>query len=236
MQGCPWDLKQTFSSIASYTLEEAFEVADAIERNDMVSLKDELGDLLLQVVFHSQMAKDQGLFDFHDVAQGIADKMVHRHPHVFSDQTFTDIEAQKKDWENRKRIERKNKREGTLDGIPVSMPGLSRSKKLQKRAASVGFDWPDVKGVEAKLREELQELDQARESGAQDAIAEEFGDVLFTLVNLARRLKIDPEAALRGANHKFEARFRQMEAELDRPMEELSLEQLDAAWNRAKGR
>lgn len=232
--GCPWDIKQNFKSIAPYTLEEAFEVVDAIESGDMNRLKDELGDLLLQVVFHAQMAKDAGHFDFEDVAQGISEKMTNRHPHVFGDTNFADEAAQKAFWEQSKKTERASIRLKTLDGVPMAMPALSRSAKLQKRAASVGFDWPDANGVEKKLQEELEELKQARGQEDRDSIHEEFGDVLFSLVNLGRWMGVDPETSLRDANRKFERRFAVMESESKKPLEALSFEEWDEAWERAK--
>ncbi len=232
--GCPWDLKQTFKSVAPYTLEEAYEVADAIEQGDIQGLQGELGDLLFQVVLHAQMAADQGLFDFDEVAQGITQKMISRHPHVFSDTRFATMEDQKQNWEAQKREERASKREGTLAGISINMPALSRSTKLQKRAASVGFDWSELQDVWAKLNEELQELDEAKTADDPAAMEEELGDVLFSLVNLSRWLKVDAESALRRAASKFEQRFNHMEQHSSVPLETLSAQQLDALWRQAK--
>lgn len=203
--GCPWDVQQNFTSIAPYTIEEAYEVADAIERNDMADLKDELGDLLLQVVFHAQIASEAGLFDFADVARSISDKMIRRHPHVFAG------EAHSIGWEAIKASERTAKSDdaSALAGVAKNLPALMVAEKLQKRAARVGFDWPDAQGPRDKIAEELTELDEAPDAGSRQ---EEYGDLLFATVNLGRKLKIDPEVALRQANAKFEARFRSMEA------------------------
>ncbi|MEM7283118.1 MAG: nucleoside triphosphate pyrophosphohydrolase, partial [Pseudomonadota bacterium] len=217
------------------SLEEAFEVADAIEREDTDALKDELGDLLFQVVLHSQMAKDSGVFEFEDVAKTIAEKMVKRHPHVFEDRDFATIDEQKLDWESQKRAEREARQEGTLAGVSVSMPALSRSTKLQKRAASVGFDWPDIGGVTDKVKEELRELQEALEQGTNhDHMEEELGDVLFSLVNLSRWLKIDAESALRRANIKFEQRFKHMESHSQQSLHELDIQALETLWQSAK--
>jgi MazG family protein len=237
--GCPWDLEQTFATIAPYTIEEAYEVADAIERNDLGDLKDELGDLLFQVVFHARMAEEAGAFAFDDVARAICDKMLRRHPHVFGDQKVTGSAQQSKRWEEIKREERgaAEPGAGVLDDVPSGLPALTRAAKLGKRAASVGFDWPDVAGVRAKVDEELGELDAAAASGDLDAIAAEMGDLMFTLANWCRHLELDPEACLRAANQKFTARFRAVEgaiASADRTFESYDAAALDALWTRAK--
>lgn len=234
--GCPWDCQQNFATIAPYTLEEAFEVADAIAREEPEALRDELGDLLFQVVFHAQMAKERDWFDFHEVARGIVDKMIRRHPHVFGDQQVNDADAQTLAWESIKARERGDA--ATLDGIPLALPALTRAAKLQRRAARVGFDWRDLAPVLAKLQEELAELEAARVAReGRERLEEELGDLLFSVVNLARHLELDPEAALRVANRKFETRFRRMEAWLaaaDRTPADADLAELDALWERAK--
>ena len=216
--GCPWDREQTFRTIAPYTLEEAYEVADAIERDDLAGLKDELGDLLFQVVFHARMAEEAGRFGFADVARGLAEKMRRRHPHVFGDARVEDAAAQTEAWEAHKAREAEARGEprGALDGIPVGLPSLVRAQKLGKRAARVGFDWPDVGGVLAKLEEETGELREAVDGlpEAPERAEEELGDLLFTLANLARHLGADAEGALRRANLKFEQRFGYIEARL----------------------
>ena len=239
VSGCPWDREQTFKTIAPYTVEEAYEVADAIERGDMPELKAELGDLLLQVVYHARMAEEQGVFAFEDVAEGIADKLVARHPHVFGGTGVRDAEHQSRDWEAHKARERAEKfANGVLDGVAVALPGLTRAEKLQKRAAQVGFDWPDLKPVFAKVREELAELEQEVGSAApRERLEDELGDVLFAAANLARKLGVDPEQALRGTNRKFERRFRHVETRLrERGLEpeEAGLETMDAYWDEAK--
>ncbi len=221
--GCPWDIAQDFSTIAPYTIEEAYEVADAIDRNDLDDLKDELGDLLLQVVFHAQMASEQGAFDFADVVAAICDKMTRRHPHVFAAASICDAEAQTRAWEAQKQAERAAKNpadDSALAGITRGLPEWQRALKLQSRAARTGFDWPDHRPVIAKLREELDELEAEFEARAAapdepaigQRLQEELGDVLFVAANLARHAKLDPGAALRAANHKFERRFRAIEA------------------------
>ncbi|CAN5361886.1 nucleoside triphosphate pyrophosphohydrolase [soil metagenome] len=238
--GCPWDLEQTFASIAPYTVEEAYEVADAIERGDLADLKEELGDLLLQVVFHSRMAQEQGAFTFDDVAQAIADKMVRRHPHVFGDSAFADKAEQTLDWEARKAAERAAKgaeRSGVLDDVPVGLPALTRAVKLTKRAARVGFDWPDAKTVLAKLHEETAELEAEIEAGDSAKAEAELGDLLFVCANLARKLDVDPEAALRLTNRKFINRFSYIEARLAERRsspDRSTLEEMDSLWNDAK--
>ncbi len=240
LQGCPWDLKQDFHSIAPYTLEEAYEVADAIEREDMADLRDELGDLLFQVVFHARMAQEQGAFDFEDVARGIHDKMVRRHPHVFGDDASR--AAPPPSWEALKAEERRGRRDeddSALAHVPATLPGLTRAAKLTRRAARVGFDWPDADGVIAKVREEIAELEEARTSGSQQEQEEEFGDLLFACANLGRHLGVDPERALRRANAKFERRFRSMETAVRAGEGELSgtdMAAKEAAWERAKQR
>lgn len=239
--GCPWDLEQDFSTIAPYTLEEAYEVAEAIARGDMEGLEDELGDLLFQVVFHARMAEERGLFDFSDVARGICEKMLRRHPHVFGEAEVADAETQTRAWEAHKAAERAARgrdRTGVLDGVPVALPALVRAQKLGRRAAGTGFDWPDADGVLEKLAEELAELDAAR-AGKQAQVEDEAGDLLFTVVNLCRHLGVDAEGALRAANAKFAARFRRMEhalAEAGRTPADASALELEALWDEAKRR
>jgi MazG family protein len=240
--GCPWDLEQSFATIAPYTVEEAYEVADAIERGDMADLEAELGDLLLQVVYHAQMAAEAGRFTFADVARGIAAKMIRRHPHVFGTAEVDGAAAQTRAWEEQKATERATRADAGADGsvladVPVALPALTRALKLQRRAARVGFDWGETAPVLAKLREEVDELDAALAQGRQQAVADETGDLLFTVVNLARRLGVDPEAALRGTNARFERRFRHIEAGLadeGRRPEDADLAELDARWRQAK--
>ena len=237
--GCPWDIEQDFSTIAPYTIEEAYEVADAIEREEWQELKGELGDLLFQSVFHAQIATEAGLFTFDEVADTMSDKMVARHPHVFGDETRDkSTEQQTKDWETIKAAERAGKEQtGTLDGVAVGLPALLRAMKLQKRAARVGFDWPDTSHVLDKIIEESRELIEARDSLPQDKIEEEMGDLLFVMANLARHLSIDPEAALRGANAKFVRRFEYIERELakdGRKPDQSDLQEMDALWDEAK--
>ena len=237
-RGCPWDLEQTFATIAPYTIEEAYEVADAIERNDVGDLKDELGDLLFQVVFHARMAEEAGAFAFADVARAICDKMLRRHPHVFGDQKVAGSAEQTKRWEEIKREERAAAASGgVLDDVPAGLPALTRAAKLGKRAAAVGFDWPDASGVRAKVDEELGELDAASASGDADAVAAEVGDVLFSVANLCRHLQLDPETCLRAANARFTRRFRAVEAGVaasGRPWSSHDAAELDALWRRAK--
>lgn len=237
--GCPWDLEQDFSTIAPYTIEEAYEVADAIDRNDPKDLQDELGDLLFQVVFHAQMAKEAGLFDFDDVCRSINDKMIRRHPHVFGGAAERDSETQTEAWEDQKAKERalKSKDESVLDDIPVALPALKRAQKLQKRAARVGFDWPTAERVIDKIDEEIAEVRDAITEANPAHIAEEVGDLLFICTNLGRKLNVDVEAAARGANTKFERRFRYIETRLsaeNRTPEQASLEEMEALWVEAK--
>ncbi|MEH6787555.1 MAG: nucleoside triphosphate pyrophosphohydrolase [Paracoccus sp. (in: a-proteobacteria)] len=237
--GCPWDIEQDFASIAPYTIEEAHEVEDAIQREAWDELPGELGDLLLQVVFHARMAEEAGLFDFADCAAAISDKLVFRHPHVFGDESRDkSAEQQVQDWEAIKAAERAGKAEGgTLDGVALGLPALTRAIKLQNRAARVGFDWPGPGDVLAKIAEETAELVEAQELSDPGAMEEEFGDLLFVMANLARHLKIDPERALRRANAKFTRRFRAIEAALaaeGRRPEDSDLAEMDRLWNRAK--
>ncbi len=248
--GCPWDLKQSYASIVPYTLEEAYEVADAIERGDFDHLPGELGDLLFQVVYYSQLAAEEGRFGFAEVVDGITAKLIRRHPHVFPDGDLyaapdaarLEEAAVKQRWEELKAEERAAKAAAPeqlslLDDVPQALPALSRAAKLQKRAAQVGFDWPEALPVLDKVREELDEVLEAMSESDPQAIAEELGDLLFVVVNLARHLKVEPEAALRAANGKFERRFRFIEQALrdaGRPIENCSLDELDALWGEAK--
>ncbi|RZJ30236.1 MAG: nucleoside triphosphate pyrophosphohydrolase [Brevundimonas sp.] len=237
--GCPWDLEQTFETIAPYTLEEAYEVADAIERKDWTELKSELGDLLFQVVFHARMAEEQGLFVFDDVANAIADKLERRHPHVFGDEAAkADGAAQKARWEDIKAGERAAKAQhGVLDDVPVGLPALARAAKLTRRAARVGFDWPSTDEVFDKLHEEVAELRAEIAAGDLDKARGEVGDLLFVVANLARKLGVEPEDALRGCNAKFVRRFGFIEAALakdGRTPEQSDLAEMDALWDAAK--
>lgn len=261
--GCPWDLEQTFATIATYTIEEAYEVADAVARDELADLKEELGDLLLQVVYHARMAEEQGAFAFADVAHGITEKMIRRHPHVFGDAAARSAGMAKGFWERIKAEERADKAAerarlaardanavsapspSLLDDVPVGHPGLTRALKLQDKAARVGFDWPALTNVFDKLHEELSELQEAiaagKAGGATPAdrahIEEEFGDLLFVLANVGRHLEIDPEKALRGANQKFTRRFRHIEQRLGeqgRTPQQSTLEEMDALWDEAK--
>ena len=241
-RGCPWDVKQDFSTIAPYTIEEAYEVADAIDRRDWHDLRDELGDLLLQVVFHAQMAKEQGLFDFDDVAHAISDKMLRRHPHVFGDVSYADLDEQKRAWDEIKAAERATKGEphddSALAGVSRGQPEWQRALKLQQRAATVGFDWPSHRPVIEKLHEELAEVDAEFVAGADPArLEDEIGDVLFVAVNLARHAGVDFARALKHANAKFERRFRRMEqlaAAAGQPLSASDLAGQEALWQRAK--
>lgn len=246
--GCAWDIKQTFHTIAPFTVEEAYEVADAIERNDLADLKDELGDLLFQVVFHTQMASEAGEFTFDDVAQGIVDKMIRRHPHVFGEAVYDTEEDLKIAWEAIKSQERQEKQlkaseqpadraTSALDGVARNLPALKRADKIQKRAARVGFDWPDIDPVWPKLDEEVGELREALNSGNLADIEDELGDLLFTVVNLARHCSVDSETALQRATQKFDQRFRRVEAMVnadERTMNTMTLAELDDLWNNAK--
>jgi len=242
--GCPWDVEQTFASIAPYTIEEAYEVADAIAQGDLPALKDELGDLLLQVVFHARMAEEAGAFDFDAVAAAINDKMVRRHPHVFGGKTVASVGAQAKEWEEHKSEERRAKAAaaGTapsvLDGVALGLPALSRALKLQRRAARVGFDWPEATQVLDKIEEEIGELRAEVDARASlDRLQDELGDILFAVANLARHFAIDPEAALRGTNDKFMRRFHAVEEHFGGNLENLqqaSLEEMESAWQAAK--
>ena len=249
--GCPWDLEQDFSSIAPYTIEEAYEVADAIARGDLVDLCDELGDLLLQVVFHARLAEEQGRFSFPDVVRAITAKLIRRHPHVFGDARDLSPEAVKGLWGEIKRQEKDERRAaraaaglvaedtgGVLSGVPEGLPGLTRAVKLQAKASTVGFDWQDARLVIAKLHEEAAEVEEALNAGDRQAAAGEIGDLLFVIANLARHLDVDPEAALRGTNAKFQRRFAFIEQELakhGRAPASSSLGEMDALWTKAKG-
>ncbi len=248
VDGCPWDIEQDFDSIAPYTIEESYEVAEAIAHKDMASLKDELGDLLFQVVFHAQMASEEGSFSFEDVVEGVCEKMTRRHPHVFGDVSVADADAQTAAWEQHKEAERFEKARAAgqlpsvLDGVALSYPALLRSVKLSKRAARVGFDWPDAEPVIEKLNEEMLELAEelVRKSNGDDNQAEiesELGDILFAYTSLARHLNVDPEQALRGTNDRFEQRFRTIEkilADEGKKPEDQSLDELEALWQTAK--
>jgi MazG family protein len=246
-RGCPWDVEQNFATIAPYTIEEAYEVADAIQHGDMPALKDELGDLLLQVVFHAQMAREAGAFGIEDVARAINEKMIKRHPHVFADAVIRGAEAQTHTWEAQKAAERAAKGEGegrpvgALDGVAVGLPALTRALKLQRRAARVGFDWPAegaLEQIEAKLAEELGEIRAEVATGNAAALADECGDLLFVCVNLLRHLGVDPESALRSTNAKFERRFRAVEERMRREgigeLAAAGIDRLEAAWQAVK--
>lgn len=230
--GCPWDVEQNFASIAPYTIEEAYEVADAIERNDMNALKDELGDLLLHVVFHSQMASEQSSFALQNVIDGICGKMVRRHPHVFADVTADKPETVVANWEAIKAEERSSHSDNSaLAGVALALPALLRAQKIQKRAARTGFDWPDASGARDKIFEEIAEVDAAT---SQDELSDEIGDLLFAVVNLARFHNVDAETALKSANAKFERRFRAMEATAGETFPALTLDEKEALWQQAK--
>lgn len=236
--GCPWDVQQTFETIAPYTIEEAYEVANAITRGNMGDLCDELGDLMFQAVFHARMAQEQGSFEFADVLSSINDKMVRRHPHVFADAKERNADEQTASWEDQKAAERSAKGvDGLLSDVPVNLPGLTRAVKLQKRAARVGFDWTDAKQVLAKVAEEAGELTDAVNTKDKDQIEDEFGDLLFVLSNLSRHLKVDPEAAIRRANAKFTTRFSHIEKTVrdqGSSLDETSVDEMEALWNEAK--
>jgi ATP diphosphatase len=235
-KGCPWDVQQNFASIAPYTIEEAYEVADAIQRNDIGDLKHELGDLLFQVVFHAQMAEEAGHFAFADVHQAVCDKMTRRHPHVFADAQVADAGAQTVAWEEHKAAERRELGKGLMDDVPRGMAELQRAIKLQKRAATVGFDWASPGPVLHKFEEETAEIREAMAGGNTLEIEDELGDLLFVVANLARQLKLDPAHALRRANAKFENRFRAMEIEAggEDAMRAMSLEQMETLWQSVK--
>jgi ATP diphosphatase len=238
--GCPWDLRQDFSTIAPYTIEEAYEVADAIARGDLVDLRDELGDLLLQVVYHARLAQEQDAFDFRDVVEAITEKMIRRHPHVFGDAQGLDHEAVGRLWLDIKANEkatRPEREEGALSGIRVALPALTRALKLQNKAGDVGFDWNDPMAVLAKIREEADEIEAELKGGETDKAAQEVGDLLFAVVNLARHLQADPESLLRATNAKFERRFASIERALaagGKSPKEATLTEMDALWDAAK--
>lgn len=239
-KGCPWDKEQTFATIAPYTIEEAYEVADAIRREAWEELRGELGDLLLQVVYHAQMAREAGLFDFDAVAHGIADKMIRRHPHVFGDAVVESAAAQRRAWEEVKAAERAREvaDPSVLAGLPLALPALTRAEKLQRRAARIGFDWPEPAPILSKIEEELDEVRASLAAGEpKEKLAEELGDLLFAVVNLARRLEVDAEEALRAANAKFERRFRAVEERARAAGSDpasLGLEALDRLWEEVK--
>ena len=240
-RGCPWDREQSFATIAPYTIEEAYEVADAVARRDPAALKDELGDLLFQVVFHSRMAEEQGLFSFEDVAAAITDKMERRHPHVFGNARVASVTAQSEAWEEHKAAERRDRAresgaaESVLDGVALALPALLRADKMQKRAARIGFDWPDARPVFDKLNEEIAELETELQGRAERrALEDEMGDILFAAANLARKLDIDPEAALRHATAKFERRFRRVETLAAERAAGSDLDLLEALWQQVK--
>ncbi len=236
--GCPWDIQQTFASIAPYTIEEAYEVEDAIRRDNMSDLKEELGDLLFQVIFHAQMAREENLFGLADVIASVNDKMVRRHPHVFDNQLAATADDVKQNWETIKSQERAQKQNtalpaSLLDDIPLSLPALTRAVKLQKRAARVGFDWPDLVPIFDKLEEEIAELKEVLQNNdSNDRLTDELGDVLFVVANLARKIGIDPEASIRSTNDKFTRRFRWMEQQAD--LEKIPLEEQERLWQAAK--
>ena len=244
--GCPWDIEQDFKSIAPYTIEEAYEVADAIAREDMPALKDELGDLLFQAVFYARMAEEKQLFNFGDVVEAVCSKMIRRHPHVFGDAVIKDSDAQTETWEAIKAKERAEKQatglEGNapsvLDDVPIALPAMKRAEKLQKRAARVGFDWPDATPVFDKIREEIDELEAEVKAGSpHQRIEDELGDLLFAVVNLARKVKVEPGSALRQTNMKFERRFHFIERMLEKQgkmPQDATLDEMEALWQRAK--
>ena len=237
--GCPWDIEQNFNTIAPYTIEEAYEVADAIERENWDDLKNELGDLLLQTVYHTQMAEEEDRFNFNDVVNQISEKMIQRHPHVFGNENRNKTASQQvKDWESIKAEERLKKNQaGILDDVALNLPALVRSLKLQKRAARVGFDWPKISQVLDKIDEETKELIEAKTTEPQERISEEFGDLMFSIVNLGRHLKVDPEEALKQTNRKFITRFNFVESSIrsqGKKIEDTSLEEMEALWQQAK--
>jgi len=240
--GCPWDLAQTFETILPHTIEEAYEVADAIQRGEISELRDELGDLLFQIVFYAQLASENGAFDFDDIASGISEKMVRRHPHVFGDEQVAGVAQQSEAWERHKAAERKSRNAGVqpseLDGVALALPALIRAEKLQKRAAKVGFDWSSVAGPMAKIGEELAEIEAELSAQPEpERLRDEMGDLLFSCVNLARHLGVDAESALRQANAKFDGRFRALETHLENrgdAVSGLSCDQLDVIWEKVK--
>ncbi|HZF15138.1 MAG TPA: nucleoside triphosphate pyrophosphohydrolase [Steroidobacteraceae bacterium] len=236
--GCPWDREQTFETIVPYTIEEAYEVADTVDRRDYQALRGELGDLLFQVVFHSRLAEERGYFQFADVANAISDKLVERHPHVFAGARFATSQDQNAAWERQKADEKAARGQGALDDVPLTLPALKRAEKLGKRAAAVGFDWPDASGARTAIAGELCELDVAIGAhGSSAAMFDELGDVLFSVVNLARHLGVDPEEALRAGNRKFAARFQAVERamkERGKSVAQGTAEELDELWRRAK--
>lgn len=250
--GCPWDIEQNFASIAPYTIEEAYEVADAIARNDLIDLQEELGDLVLQVVYHAQMAEEAGKFAFGDVVQGITEKMIRRHPHVFGDEQARSARSAKGMWEKIKSQEKAARKASRiaagvtveenislLDSVPLPLPALTRALKLQEKAATVGFDWSEAAPILDKIEEEIGELRQAMAAADHAASEDEFGDVLFAVVNLGRKMKLDPEKALAGTNHKFRTRFNYIEKTLEadgRTLGDASLDEMEAIWQAAKGR
>ena len=246
--GCPWDVEQNFKSIAPYTIEEAYEVADAIARDDLADLREELGDLLLQVVYHSRMAEEEHIFEFGDVVEAITTKMIRRHPHVFGDEQARSAGMAKGMWDKIKAQEKAERREkradpshidgGYLDSVPVAMPALTRALKLQERAAKVGFDWKEAVPILDKIEEEIGELRAAMTAGEQASIKDEFGDVLFAMVNFARHLNLDAESALTGTNDKFRSRFHFVESVLrdqGRSLQDASLDEMETLWQKAKG-
>jgi len=237
--GCPWDIEQNFNTIAPYTIEEAYEVADAIERENWDDLKNELGDLLLQTVYHTQMAEEEDRFNFNDVVNQISEKMIQRHPHVFGNENRNKTASQQvKDWESIKAEERLKKNQaGILDDVALNLPALVRSLKLQKRAARVGFDWPNISQVLDKIDEETKELIEAKKTEPQERISEEFGDLMFSIVNLGRHLKVDPEEALKQTNRKFINRFKFVEESIQsqgKKIQDTSLEEMEGLWQQAK--
>jgi len=238
-RGCPWDREQTWATIAPHTIEEAYELADAVRQDDAALVRDELGDVLFQVVFQSRLAEERGLFDFGQVAAAIGDKLERRHPHVFGTEAVADVAQQSEAWEAHKAAERRENGQGAgaLDGVTLGLPALTRAAKLGKRAARVGFDWPDVAGVLTKVDEEVAEMQQAVQGGNRAEVSEELGDLLFSVAQAARHLGVDPEAALRDANAKFERRFRDLEARLaaeGRTVRDADPDALEALWALAK--
>ena len=238
VSGCPWDTKQSYQSVLPYTIEEVYEVADAIEREDFSDLKDELGDLLFQIVFYAQLAAEDGYFEFSDVVDNICDKLTRRHPHVFDNKKYADDEMVHQAWEKQKHLERQNKKNtgeaSLLDDIPKVLPELKRAQKIQKRVAKQGFDWPDIQQVWDKFKEETIEVKRAAKLDDHEYLQEEIGDLLFVCVNLARHYKVDADMALRMANKKFETRFRKVEAFASSSISDFSLEELEYFWQKAK--